>query len=120
MGKKTQNTRKHERINLKTRVNCLTDSKFLSVFSKNLSEGGICIQSLQEIESGTNFDLQIHLPDNNKPVRIRGEVVWANPLNPRVENEGLFDLGIKFKEVNPETSIAIRACIPGKQSGKEH
>ena len=115
-----KNSRKHERISLKTRVNCLTEGRFLSDFSKNLSEGGICMQSLQEIKSGTVVDLQIHIPEQVKPLRIKGEVIWAKSFNSTPEVAGIYDLGIRFVDTSLESSTVIKSISPRQKKTKDN
>ncbi|MFC1593742.1 flagellar brake protein [Candidatus Omnitrophota bacterium] len=69
--------------------------------SRNISAGGICIISYEEIPIGTTLALTIYFPNEAFPIMCKGKVVWAKPF--KVGNEEpRFDVGvgIEFFDIN--------------------
>ena len=71
---------------------------------RNLSLGGICIESPSVEPVGKPVTLSLNFPDLHKSIEVDGEVVWANEEAPR-------DMGIRFKNLTSEQSDTIKAYI---------
>ena len=71
--------------------------------SKDVSRDGICVSSDEPIEKGSVLDLEIDLPDDPKPVRTSGKVVWAK----RAEEEDGTDYGIQFVTIDPVDKFRV-------------
>ncbi len=54
---------------------------------KNISDGGVCLDTVAAIDIGKDVALKIQLTDDQEPIMIIGEVVWNSPRG----------LGVKFK-----------------------
>lgn len=67
--------------------------------SNDLSRDGIKVTSSASIDKGSLVDMQIDIPDDNKPVRTTGEVVWVKRTNEKGEED--YELGIKFLMMDP-------------------
>lgn len=69
--------------------------------TKNISSGGILMQSNEKLFPPTRLFLDIFLPNTEKPIIARGEVVWVQEL-PHMDEIGkrVFDTGIKFVSMN--------------------
>jgi Tfp pilus assembly protein PilZ len=65
-------------------------------------------------------DLQIQIPDQPNPLRVKGEIVWSRCINPDSKSGKLFDMGIRFVEINPEDKQVIRSVSPEYRSGKDN
>ena len=76
-----------------------------SDYSRDISEGGICVRSIEAMEPGAEVDIQLHLPDRSQPLRVKGVVVWSGPLHS--EGEAVFS-GVKFYELGPRERELIR------------
>lgn len=72
--------------------------------SRDLSREGLKINSGDSIEEGTVLDLEINIPDDPKPVRTSGKVVWSRPAVGH--NQG-FDQGIRFLLMDPVDKFRI-------------
>jgi len=71
------------------------------VLSKNLSREGLKVKTTQLVEMGAIVDIQITIPDDNKPVLAAGRVVWLHPL------EQGYELGIKFLMMDPSDKFRV-------------
>ncbi len=58
-------------------VNFTADGKAYTEYIRNISNGGLCIDTKAEIHTGKPLTLVVHPPLSN-PIKISGKVVWAN------------------------------------------
>lgn len=66
--------------------------------SKDVSRDGVCINSNEPIENGSTLDLEIELPDDPRPIKTAGRVVWTKPAESI--DEGI-DYGVQFLMMDP-------------------
>jgi c-di-GMP-binding flagellar brake protein YcgR len=102
MGKKieeiarllSQDKRESERLGLAVSVYYRSpgESNWQGPFTAvNIGGNGISFILAKEIAKHTELDLKIVLPqDPQRPIEVRGEVIWANPV------DGRYRLGIRF------------------------
>jgi len=72
-----------------------------SGLSKDLSREGIKVNTNQALQSGTLVDLEIHLPDDKRPVKSTGKVMWSKP-----SNNG-FESGVCFLLIDPVDKFRV-------------
>ncbi|MCM8773741.1 MAG: PilZ domain-containing protein [Candidatus Omnitrophica bacterium] len=70
-----------------------------SDFTHDIGGGGICLIVYENIDENTILELSIHLPDDTKPIKALGRVVWQKAIPSTVLR---YDLGIEFIEISPE------------------
>lgn len=68
-------------------------------YTKNISAGGICLIVYEKMEPGSILSLKVHLPDVQRPIEIRGKVVWMSHFTIGSDQRDRYDLGIEFTEV---------------------
>ena len=66
--------------------------------SKDLSREGMKVSTDQALRAGTLVDLEIHLPDDARPVRTTGKVMWSKQGN---EGDKSHDAGLSFLLIDP-------------------
>ncbi|HEX2658745.1 MAG TPA: PilZ domain-containing protein [Polyangia bacterium] len=71
---------------------------------RNISLGGVCIQSAAIEEVGTIVDLVLNFPDLDSSVALQGEVVWANREPP-------MDMGIRYVNLDADRKDALRKYL---------
>ena len=71
---------------------------------RNLSIGGICIESPTVEPLGKVVSLSLNFPDLHQTIEVNGEVVWANEEPPR-------DMGIRFMDLDEKQMDTIKAYI---------
>ena len=69
-----------------------------SGLSKDLSRDGIKLSTANPLPAGAIVDLEIHLPDETRPIRTTGKVMWSKPGHG--EDNG-FDAGVCFLLIDP-------------------
>jgi len=66
-----------------------------SGLSKDLSREGIKVNTDHALQAGTVVDLEIRLPDDNRPVKSTGKVMWSKP------STSGFESGVSFLLIDP-------------------
>lgn len=66
--------------------------------SKDLSREGLKVNSPVRLQEGSTLDLELDIPDDPKPVRTTGKVVWIQAG--QGQDQG-FDMGIRFVMMDP-------------------
>jgi len=93
--------RKFKRFDVFVSVKCGTtkgQAKDMTLsLSKDISRDGLCINSNHSFGNGSAVDLEINLPDDPRPVRSAGKVVWSKISG---QEEGI-DYGIQFVTIDP-------------------
>lgn len=72
--------------------------------SKDLSREGIKVNSNVSLLQGTLLDLEINIPDDPKPVRTTGKIMWSRPSEGR--NQG-YDQGVRFVLMDPVDKFRV-------------
>jgi len=78
------------------------------VYLKNISGGGIYIETKELRPVGTAIGLKMKLPGDDTLFEIQGEVAWANPKNLRDLPMGM---GVKFINLTTAQDAKIRRLV---------
>ena len=73
--------------------------------SKDLSREGLKINSPVPLPEGSTLDLELDIPDDPRPVRTSGKIVWTQSLQPG-QDQG-YDLGIRFVMMDPVDKFRV-------------
>lgn len=65
---------------------------FIADYSRNISRGGIFVETESPFDPGTLFDFHVSLPSRPEALRLRGRVKWVR----RASTEGMLGMGIEF------------------------
>ncbi|MBI4435790.1 MAG: PilZ domain-containing protein [Candidatus Omnitrophica bacterium] len=71
--------------------------------TKNVSGGGLLIETFWEIPPGTILDLSIHLPTTFLPLSAKGKVVRVRKTRPY----GRYDVGLSLIEISEKERRAL-------------
>ena len=110
MFKSEPDIRKFKRAPLLTRVNCLAPGTFFSDFTINISEGGMMLQAISEVDPGTDLEIQFTLPGTDKTIKATGEVVWTR-RNPGGDGKIGLGIGVRFSYLDRNEVQVIRDFI---------
>lgn len=87
----------------------------MSGTTSDISAGGFRFFSKDKLEPGTKLNLEIVLPDQEKPVMAKGEVVWAEEFSILSENvTPVFETGVKFMGIAEKDRSNIGQYIFGQ------
>lgn len=105
----TSSTRRHPRIPFRARVWCSGRGVFFSDIARDLSEGGVGLETISSLSEGEEFELEFMLPGTaDGGVRVRTRVVWVQPMTPEGRK---FGAGLEFDTLTEEERKAIRRYV---------
>ena len=78
--------------------------------TRDISPGGACLVSAVSVPEGALLRLEIALTGSRRLVRTMGTVRWVN----RLFEDGVFELGVEFAEMDPENIGAILEHVYGR------
>jgi uncharacterized protein (TIGR02266 family) len=96
--------RQHPRYEVNAYVDVTGHDVLLYHRIRNLSLGGICIQTGSIEPVGTLVDVVITFPELKAELSLRGEVVWANLQHP-------MDMGIRWFEMTDDQRALLRDYV---------
>ncbi len=103
-----ENERAEERISAALKVSYDSYNEFITEYTKNVSKGGIFINTERYHEVNEIVDLSLIVPGIDKPLIIKGEVIHIRIQNEPDDDKGV---GVKFIEIDPESRKALIAFM---------
>ena len=95
------NKREHERKPFPMVIDYSTDGRLYKDFIKDISAGGVFIETHMPFSVGHEVSLSFPLPRYQKYIKIAGEVV-------RIAAQGI---GVKFKVANQDQEVTIESLL---------
>lgn len=83
------------KISFKTQEKKQASEKEILGALKNLSIEGICFMSDSKLEPGTIIKVEAVLPSRTNPLRLEGEVRWAQSKK-EIDGKEMFEIGVKL------------------------
>ncbi len=83
---------------------------FEKAYLRNISEGGVYLETSRPLPMGTRFDLSIRIADSGEQVRLRVEVVWVN-ANPSPSSGLQPGVGVAWLDLPADDKVAIKAIV---------
>jgi len=105
-----QERRKYPRIKLITKVAHIREDKFHYFYSRDLSAGGIFLETDHPYPVGTELELEFPLPEVSERIRIKGKVVRVVETSEQYKGKTP-GMGIQFEEMDSETSALLADFI---------
>ena len=82
MSEPSGNNRRNEgRTPIELKVEYKRVNTFFADYTKNISRGGTFIGTTRPLEVGTEFIFALTVPGMTEPLRLRGRVIWTNPVH---------------------------------------
>ncbi len=100
--------RRFPRVPLATQV--LHDQGSIIGFSRDISNGGMFIETNQILDPGTHLNLRFHLDPQDPIVKAQADILYGIPK---------VGIGLQFTEVQPEDYDRIRAFVAAKYPQSE-
>ena len=73
----------------------------IEVFSKNISAGGLCITTKEEMVADTPLQIEIKIPDLKDHIRALARVIWQKKCEGTAEGlQAYYDTGIEFTGIS--------------------
>ena len=107
----TNEQRRFIRVNsrLTTFVKLQETGRVERALTKNLGGGGVCFVTEDVLEIGTPLEVEVKLPDRDRPIAFQGVVAWSqlvagpdqNPRRPTIET------GVRFLSIDPKDRATL-------------
>ena len=94
--------RRHERKPFFMVVDYSTEDRVYKDYIKDISAGGIFIETRMPFSVGQELSLSFPLPNYQKYIKITGEVIRISPHG----------IGVKFKMLNQDQEAMIKSLLP--------
>jgi len=91
--------RKCPRFEVVLKARFETDLQFQEALVRSLCSGGLFLSTESPFDVGFQFLLEVDLPEKNRAIEGKCEVVWVNQV--RAENYPT-GMGVRFVEMSPE------------------
>ncbi|MFH1360806.1 MAG: PilZ domain-containing protein [Candidatus Omnitrophota bacterium] len=98
-------------INVDIKYAVLPSSDNHSGSSRNISAGGICIITHEELLPGDRLKLDISLPDDPSMIQTIGQVVWTKTFSIAGEGKNRYDVGVEFIDISDEERGKIKKYV---------
>jgi uncharacterized protein (TIGR02266 family) len=85
------------RINVEYQVEMMTVGDFQKAYIRNISGGGLFVETANLAPLHTKVKLQLTLPNETQPISISGEISWINPRRTAAVPQGV---GVKFLDLS--------------------
>jgi len=92
-----------------TRIKEEPNGKSFFGYAKNISQGGMFIQSVNPRNVNEQFQIEFSLPGEDEPIRGTVEVVWKRQLVSRKPYEP--GMGIRFLHIKEDRSTEINEWV---------
>lgn len=116
------NRRREPRAEVEFEVHYRTAQEFLAAYSRNISRGGIYIQTQHPLQLAQEALIRFTLPGMPHRFEVNGVVVWIN--FPTAHHSFPAGMGMKFLDLDPKARRLIsgfikKAQTPAPPSGKK-
>lgn len=108
--------RRDPRTLIKIKIDYKTKGAYLYSYSKDLSEGGIFIQTKKPLKVGERVKLKFILPELLEKIETWGEVAWVNEAGTEGLTEGM---GVRFVDLDDKRAKLIEDVIQKIEEGKK-
>ena len=82
--------------------------------TENLGIGGVCVVLEERLERFSVCILRLQLEEKPPTIEASARVVWAIPTREGSKGKKLFDTGIEFVQLDPESLQTIQKFIAAK------
>lgn len=101
------------RVNVEYEIVQAPEAKFKS-FTKNLSQGGICLFLDSFLKKDTLLDLKLHIPERSKPLEATGKIVWIETFKIGDKDaKEHFEAGVEFVDISDDDKNMIAKYVFG-------
>ena len=113
-----------QRIRIRgTRVRVLDGRRTLLDMYKNfaikrIGMGGLLMEADQKMEEEKAFDMELHLADEDAPLKIRARVAYCDEIPGRTP--AVFDTGVEFLQISKEDIEKLNAFIATLSENNVH
>lgn len=101
--------RRSPRIPADVKVDYRTVGSFITDYTRNISKGGLFVQTSLPLEVGERVRLRLTLPGGDAPFGLDGVVKWVSTL--RDKDKHAPGMGIEFVDFDEHTKQRLEALV---------
>jgi len=105
-----QERRRYFRIKLITKVTLVQDERFHYFYSRDLSVGGVFLETEEPYAIGTELKMEIPLPEVAERIKVKGKVV-RRVLPAERQKGNIPGMGVHFTDMSPENQAMLADFI---------
>ena len=108
----TESIRQYERVDVEVAAEVHTGDAVLLAASKNLSAGGVALETESPLAKGTTVGLSLFLTLEGiedadvEPLSVQATVVWSTERAP-----GAYTAGVRYSKMTPDDQHRIEAFV---------
>jgi len=116
----TQSTRQHERVDVEVAAEVHTGDAVLLAASKNLSAGGVALETESPLSKGATVGLSLFLTLEGiedadvEPLSVQATVVWSTE-----RAAGAYTAGVRYTKMSPDDRIRIETFVRAVQAASD-
>jgi len=105
--------RKFPRVNISCKISTVYGERLLvfNTHTENMGSGGMMTILEEKLHISTIVDVELLLPDREKPLKCTGKVAWVAEMNPKELKPHLFNTGIEFIDMAEFDNVYIRKFV---------
>jgi uncharacterized protein (TIGR02266 family) len=103
--------RKDPRITCSLMSGCFWDDSFTIDQVRNVSEGGVFLETSKPLAPKQRVSLRIFFPKIKEPFDTTGEVIWSTSGLPKKKTVKLQGIGIRFSSLEEEQRNRLKQFI---------
>jgi uncharacterized protein (TIGR02266 family) len=105
-------TREHPRYDVSIPVDCSTRQSYFSNQARNISKGGLFLQSATPLPLDAEISLVLHLPGAKRNIFATGRVIWSGDTGKGTTPIGSGS-GIRFVGMTASDRAALESYLAG-------
>lgn len=111
MQEKRKFVRLDTRVKVEYHIIELSETELKS-FTKNLSQGGICLFLDSLVRKDTLLELKLFLPEQTEPIQTTGKIVWIDSFKlGNKDAQEQYEAGIEFINISDEDRKKIAKYV---------
>jgi len=110
-AKPTDNRRERRRHRFELEVGVSSPHRFYTGLVRNISAGGLFIQTEADLSTGDEVDVRFTIPGSSHVFEKKAQVRWIRPHDPYGADSTLTGVGVKFLELSDEEAKLLNAFI---------
>jgi c-di-GMP-binding flagellar brake protein YcgR len=113
----SQSTRQHERVDVEVAAEVDLEGTVLLAASKNLSAGGVALETESPLPKGATVGLSLFLTLEGiedadvEPLTVQATVVWSTERGP-----GAYTAGVRYSRMGPAEKLQIETFVKAVQA----
>jgi len=104
--------RREPRVPCETGIELLNGSGADTATSRDISEGGVYVETSRKVAAESYITLSLALPGTgDAPIKVRGRIAWINSEEDRKKPRMPLGFGVEFVDIDEQSLAAIKQYV---------